>query len=470
MSPKDVLKFCKDERCEFVDIKFTDLPGQWQHITIPAAALDEAVLEGGLGFDGSSVRGWQPIQASDMLVRPDSATARLDPIPRHRTLSLIGDILDPITGQPYGRDPRHVARKAAAHLVASGVADTAYFGPEAEFFVFDDVRYDQTVNSAFYMVDSAGGAWNTGRDERPNLAYKPRPGQGYVPAAPADGLVELRREMVLELQKVGIRVERDHHEVATGGQCEIDIRYAPLLEQADTLQWFKYLVKNVARRNGKAATFMPKPLFGENGSGMHTHLSLWKGGAPLFAGPRYAGLSELALWFVGGLLAHAPALLAFTNPTTNSYRRLVPGFEAPVRLAYSSRNRSAAVRIPAYSASAEAKRVELRLPDGSCNGYLAFAAMLMAGLDGIENHTDPGEPLEGDLYRLGTEERGRARSLPGDLGEALAALEADHAFLLRGNVFTDDLLRTWLEYKREAELQPMRLRPTPYEFALYFDA
>jgi glutamine synthetase len=439
------------------------------HYSRPIQELDEATFEDGYGFDGSSIRGWQPIHASDMLVVPDPETARIDPFPRERTLHLIGNIFDPITREPYSRDPRHIARKAESYLMGTGVGDTAYFGPEAEFFVFDDVRFDQTRNSAFYLVDSEEGRWNTGRDEQPNLAYKPRYKEGYFPAPPTDSLNDLRNEMVLELMRVGIHVELQHHEVATAGQGEIDIRYAPLVEQGDNLQWFKYILKNVARRNGKALTFMPKPLFEDNGSGMHVHQSIWKKGVNVFAGEKYGGLSQEALWYVGGILRHAPALCAVCNPSTNSYKRLVPGYEAPVNLAYSSRNRSAAVRIPMYSTNPKAKRVEFRTPDPSCNGYLAFAAMLMAGLDGIENRIDPGEPLDKDIYGLSPEQLRGVPSTPASLADALDALEADHEFLLRGDVFTEDVIETWIGWKRKHEVDAVNMRPVPWEFALYFD-
>ncbi len=469
MDPKAVMEFARENECVFVDIKFLDFVGLWQHFTLPIQAFDESAFEEGLGFDGSSIRGWQPINASDMLVIPDPSTARIDPFPRDRTLSLIGNIVDPVTKEPYSRDPRYIAQKAEAYLKSTGIGDTAYFGPEAEFFIFDDVRFDQTRNSAFYFVDSVEGRWNTGRDEQPNLAYKPRYKEGYFPVPPTDALNDLRNEMVLELLRLGIEVELQHHEVATGGQGEIDIKYAPLVQQGDNLQWFKYVLKNVARRNGKTLTFMPKPPFEDNGTGMHTHQSIWKDGQNLFAGDKYAGLSEVGLWYIGGILKHARALCAICNPSTNSYRRLVPGFEAPVNLAYSSRNRSAAVRIPMYSTSPKAKRIEFRTPDPSCNGYLAFAAMLMAGLDGIENKIDPGEPLDKDIYGLSPEELANVPTAPSSLEEALNALEEDHEFLLKGDVFTEDAIQMWLEYKRENEVDPIRMRPTPWEFALYFD-
>ena len=469
MDAKTALEFAKENECKFVDVKFMDFVGLWQHFALPIQELHESVFDDGLGFDGSSIRGWQPIHASDMLVVPDAATAKIDPFPRERTLSLIGNIFDPITKEPYSRDPRYIAQKSEAYLKSTGLGEIAYFGPEAEFFIFDDVRFDQTRNSAFYFIDSDEGRWNTGRDEGPNLGYKPRYKEGYFPVPPTDALVDIRHEMVTELVRLGIEIEVEHHEVATGGQGEIDIKYAPLVQQGDNLQWYKYVLKNVARRNGKTLTFMPKPLFEDNGTGMHTHQSIWKGGENLFAGDKYGGMSQMALWYIAGILKHAPALCAICNPSTNSYRRLVPGFEAPVNLAYSSRNRSAAVRIPMYSMNPKAKRVEYRTPDPSCNGYLAFAAQLMAGLDGIENRMDPGEPLDKDIYGLSPEELEGVPSTPASLEEAIDALEQDHEFLLKGDVFTEDAIEMWINYKRENEIDPMRMRPTPWEFALYFD-
>ena len=468
-SPRDVLKFARDEDIQFVDFKFLDFLGSWQHFTIPASAFDEGVFEEGLGFDGSSIRGWQPINASDMVVKPDPTTARIDPFPRYKTLSLIGTIHDPITGEGYSRDPRFIAQKAEAYMRQTGIADTAYFGPEAEFFIFDDVRYDLKRQSSFFAVDSVEGAWNTGREEFPNLGHKPGYKGGYFPCAPVDSQVDLRAEMCLVLEKLGIPVEAQHHEVATGGQGEIDMRFDTMVHMGDNLQWFKYVVKNVARSHGKTVTFMPKPLYNDNGSGMHTHQSLWKDGQPLFAGDAYAGLSDLALYYIGGILKHAPALVALTNPTTTSFKRLVPGFEAPVKLAYSSRNRSAAIRIPMYSSSPRAKRLEFRTPDPTCNGYLAFAAMLMAGLDGIENRIHPGEPLDKDLYNLPPEEQLSVPEVPGSLEESLECLAQDCDFLLKGDVFTQDVIDTWIDFKLKHEVTPTRLRPTPLEFALYFD-
>ena len=469
MTPKEAVKFAKDHGARMVDLKFMDFPGLWQHFSIPISAFDEATFEEGVGFDGSSIRGWQAIHASDMLVVPDPATAVLDPFTAVPTLSLICNIVDPITREGYTRDPRAVAQKAEAYLRATALADTAYFGPEAEFFIFDDVRFDYRENSGFHQIDSVEGQWRTGAEEKPNLGYKARYKEGYFPVPPTDHFQDLRTEMVLTMEQVGIKVEAQHHEVATGGQAEIDMRFAPLTRMADHLMMYKYIIKNVARRRGKTVTLMPKPIFGDNGSGMHTHQSLWRDGRPLFAGSGYAGLSDLALYYIGGVLQHAKALCAFVAPTTNSYKRLVPGFEAPVNLAYSSRNRSAGIRIPMYTPDPKAKRIEVRFPDNTCNPYLAFAAMLMAGLDGIENKIDPGEPLDKDIYELEPEEMAGVPSVPASLEEALKELEADHQFLRKGDVFTQDVLDTWLWYKRTKEVDPVRLRPHPYEFVLYYD-
>lgn len=469
MTPQDVMAFAKEHNAKMVDLRFLDFPGIWQHFTVPISEFDESSFEDGYGFDGSSIRGWQPINASDMLVMPDPKTAVMDPFFQVPTLTLICNIVDPVTKERYTRDPRYIAHKAESYLRFTGIGDTAYFGPEAEFFIFDDIRYASAAHCGYYFIDSEEGIWNSGREENPNLGYKPRHKEGYFPVPPTDALQDLRTEMVLMMQQVGIQVECQHHEVATAGQAEIDMRFAPLVKMGDQLMWFKYIIKNVARRHKKTVTFMPKPLFGDNGSGMHTHLSLWKDGKPLFAGDRYAGLSEMALHAVGGVLRHAAALCAFTNPTTNSYKRLVPGYEAPVNLAYSSRNRSASIRIPMYSPSPKAKRIEIRFPDPSCNGYLAFSALLMAALDGIENRIDPGEPLDKDIYALSPEELASVPSTPGSLEEALKALENDHDFLLKGDVFTEDVIAKWLEYKRANEVDPVRLRPHPYEFMLYFD-
>jgi glutamine synthetase len=469
MTPKEVLAFAKEKGAKVVDIRFLDFPGVWQHFTVPMCELDESSFEDGFGFDGSSIRGWQPINASDMLVIPDPTTAKMDPFFEAETLVLIGNIVDPVTRESYTRDPRYIAQKAEAYLKSTGIGDTAFIGPEAEFFIFDEIRFESSRHRSFYEIDSIEGIWNTGRDEGPNLGYKPRHKQGYFPVPPMDKFQDLRTEMLLVLEELGIAVECQHHEVATAGQSEIDMRFQPLLLMGDQLMWFKYVLKNVATRNGYTVTFMPKPLFEDNGTGMHTHLSIWKDGEPTFAGDGYAGVSDTALYAIGGILKHARALCAFTNPTTNSYKRLVPGFEAPVNLAYSSRNRSASVRIPMYSASPKAKRIEFRTPDPSCNGYLAFSAMLMAALDGIENKLHPGDPLDKDIYGMSPEELADVPSAPGSLQEALAALADDHAFLLKGDVFTQDVIDTWIEYKTANEVNDVNLRPHPHEFFLYFD-
>ena len=456
---REALDWASQTRAVMVDLKFCDLLGTWQHVTLPVTAFDE-----GLGFDGSSIRGWQGIQDSDMLLMPDAASAILDPATEAPTLSLICEIADPITHQPYGKDPRGVARRAEAYLESTGIADTAYFGPECEFFVFDEVHYELGPNRSHYSVDSPEGYWNSGK---PGLGYTARLKEGYFPAAPSDTLHDLRTQMVLTLERIGIPCEFHHHEVASGGQCEIDLRFTTLTRMADQVMAYKYVVKNVARAAGKSVTFMPKPLFGDNGSGMHTHQSLWMHGTPLMADKSgYAGLSQLGRAYVGGLLAHAPALLAFCAPTTNSYRRLVPGYEAPVNLVYSQRNRSACIRIPMYSESPKAKRIEFRPPDSAANSYLAFAAMLMAGLDGIERGLDPGAPADYDLFE---DVDGDVPQVPGSLSEALDALEADNEFLLRGGVFSTELIETWIAWKREHEVDTVRLRPHPAEFALYFD-
>jgi glutamine synthetase len=463
------MEFAKNRGARILDLRFMDFPGLWQHLSVPIGELTDGLFTDGHGFDGSSIRGWQAINASDMLIIPDPDSARIDPFLKDPTLVMICDVVDPVTRENYSRDPRNIAKKAEAFLKASGTADVAYFGPEAEFFVFDDIRFDSTENSCYYFVDSAEGQWNTGRSEGPNLGYKPRYKEGYFPVPPMDSQQDIRSEMVLLMEEVGIQVETHHHEVATAGQAEIDMRFDSLVNMADKLQWYKYIIKQVARRHNQTATFMPKPLFNDNGSGMHTHQSLWKGGQPLFAGDGYSGVSQTCLHYIGGILKHAPALCAFVAPTTNSYKRLVPGFEAPVNLAYSSRNRSAAVRIPMYSPSPKAKRIEVRFPDPACNAYLAFAAMLMAGLDGVENRLDPGEPLDKDIYALSPAELSKVPSVPGSLEGALNALENDHEFLTKGDVFTQDVIETWLEYKRGREIDPVRLRPHPYEFKLYFD-
>jgi glutamine synthetase len=463
------LKMVKDHGVQMIDFKFMDFPGQWQHFSVPADELTESAFEEGFGFDGSSIRGWKPINESDMLIIPDPDTALIDQFIQAKTLSLICDVYDPITKEKYERCPRSIAQKAEAFLKSTGIADTVYFAAEAEFFIFDDVRFDTNEHSSYYHVDSIEGRWNSGRDEMPNLAYKPRYKEGYFPVPPTDHFQDLRNEMTKNLIDAGLQVEAQHHEVATAGQSEIDLRFAPLLQSADALLLFKYIVKNTARLHGRTVTFMPKPVFADNGSGMHVHSSLWKGGKPLFYGNHYANLSEMALYYIGGLLRHAPALCAITNPTTNSYKRLVPGFEAPVNLAYSQRNRSASIRIPMYSANPKSKRVEFRCPDPSCNPYLAFSAMALAGIDGIINKIDPGDPLDKDIYDMEPEELVNVPSTPGSLQEALHALERDHDFLLRGDVFTEDVIQTWINYKMEREVKPMALRPHPYEFGLYYD-
>ncbi len=460
---REALEWARETTAQMVDLKFCDLLGSWQHMTLPIRAFDESAFDDGLGFDGSSIRGWQGISESDMLLMPDASSAILDPFTEAPTLSLICEIADPITREPYARDPRRIAKKAEEYLRSTGIADTAYMGPECEFFVFDEVSYELGPNRAHYAVDSAEGHWNSGA---PGLGYTVREKEGYFPPAPHDTLHDLRTQMVLTLERLGIPCEFHHHEVASGGQCEIDLRYQPLTRMADQVMTYKYVVKNVAHAAGKSVTFMPKPIFGDNGSGMHTHQSLWKEGTPLMSDKSgYAGLSQLARAYIGGLLAHAPALLAFCAPTTNSYRRLVPGYEAPVNLVYSMRNRSACIRIPMYSDSPKAKRIEFRCPDAAANPYLAFSAMMMAGIDGIQRGLDAGEPADWDLFE---EDRGVAQ-VPGSLAEALDALEIDHEFLTAGGVFSADLIRTWIDYKRENEADVVRLRPHPAEFSLYYD-
>lgn len=470
MDVKEVLQLIKDREIEEIDLRFCDLPGLWQHYTIVPEILNEDSFEEGFGFDGSSIRGFKEIQESDMLLFPDPDTAFEDPFTKRRTLDMICNIADPLTGERYSRDPRYIAEKAEKYLKSTGIGDTCFFGIEPEFFVFDDVRFEQKMNGCFYSVDSVEGAWNSGRDEGPNLGYKPRSKEGYFPVPPMDSLHDIRSDMVAALRQVGINVEIHHHEVATGGQCEIDIRYDTLTQTADNLLKFKYVLKNVARANNKTVTFMPKPLFMDNGSGMHCHQSVWKGNRNLFyeAGT-YADLSKMAVYYIGGLLKHAGAVLALCAPTTNSYRRLVPGYEAPINLIYSMRNRSACVRIPAYSNSEKAKRLEFRPPDPSCNGYLALSAMLLAGLDGIQNKIMPPDPMDKDLYDLPPEEMANVASTPGTLEEALDALKNDYEFLLKGDVFTKDVIDTWIKYKWDNEVDAIRLRPHPYEFALYYD-
>ena len=468
MTAKEVMELAKKHKAVMVDLKFVDFPGTWQHFTIPIEELTDNVFTEGSGFDGSSIRGWQAINNSDMMVVPDPTTAVMDPFTSAPTLSMICNVVDPITRENYSRDPRHVSQKAEKYLKSTKIGDVSYWGPEAEFFIFDNARYDQTSNSGYYYLDSDEGIWNSGKDGT-NLGNKPRHKEGYFPVAPMDTQQDIRTEMIIELAKAGIPVEKHHHEVATAGQAEIDLRYDTLTKMADNMMMYKYVIKNVARRYGKTVTFMPKPIFGDNGSGMHTHQSIWKGGTPLFAGKEYAGISQLCLWYIGGILKHAPALAAFTNPTVNSYKRLTPGFEAPVNLAYSSRNRSAGIRIPMYSPNPKAKRIEVRFPDPACNPYLSFAAMLMAGLDGIENKIDPGHPMDKDLYDLEPHEAAKVKKMPGSLDESLRNLEKDHDFLLKGNVFTQDVIETWWTYKREKEIDAIRLRPHPYEFFLYYD-
>jgi len=470
MKPREVLAMCREKEVKAVDLRFADLFGAWQHITIPVGKLEEDSFTDGLGFDGSSIRGWQSINESDMLLVPVPDTAFVDPFATIPTLVMICEVQDPITREDYSRDPRHVARKAVNYLRSTGIADTCFIGPEAEFFVFDDVRFDHKPHEAFYHIDSNEGEWNRGRGGRPNLGATLRHKEGYCPCPPADQLMDLRTEMMQAMIACGIDVEAQHHEVAAAGQCEIDMRYQELVRMADQMCLYKYIVRNVARRHGKTATFMPKPIYGDNGSGMHIHLSLWREGHPLFAGTGYAGLSETGLHAIGGILRHAPALLALTNPTTNSYKRLVPGYEAPVNLAYSQRNRSAACRIPMYSASPKTKRVEFRCPDPTCNPYLGFAAILLAVIDGIQNKLHPGDPLDRDIYDMPPAELAGVPKAPASLAEACEALAKNGDFLLRGDVFTEDVLATWLAWKRDREIAPLRLRPHPYEFCLYFDA
>ncbi len=468
---RKLVRMAREHKVEFIDLKFTDLPGLMHHFTLPAKGFDEDLFLHGVGFDGSSIRGFQPIDESDMLLKPDMKTAFIDPFFKHSTLSFICNVTDPLTRHVYSRDPRNVAQKAERYLNATGIADTAYFGPEAEFYVFDEVRFDQTYNQGFYFVDSEEGFWNSGGNgTQPNLGYKPRVKEGYFPVPPMDSMQDLRSAMVKTLLEIGVNPEAHHHEVGTGGQAEIDLRYDKLLHMGDSMMKYKYVIKNVARNHNKTVTFMPKPIFMDNGSGMHVHLSLWKGGKNLFIqSGRYADLSETAEHAIGGILHHSASLLAFTNPTTNSYRRLVPGYEAPINLIYSQRNRSACVRIPMYSPTEKAKRIEFRTPDPSCNPYLAFAAILMAAVDGIQNGIKPPPPVDRDLYELPPEEKAKVKSVPGSLEDVLDAMEEDHEYLLKGDVFTDDLLSMWLDYKRKEEVDYVRLRPHPAEFALYYD-
>ncbi len=470
MNPRELLQSARDEGIKMIDLRFVDLPGLWQHFSISAKEMEEEMFEEGVGFDGSSIRGFQEIQESDMILIPDASTAFKDPFTAVPTLNIICNVKDPVTLQSYTRDPRYIAQKAENYLKSTGIGDTAFFGPEPEFFVLDDVRFDQSYNYGYYYLDSKEGFWNSGKEEDPNLGYKPRYKEGYFPVPPMDSLQDIRSEMVLLLEEVGIQVEVHHHEVGTAGQCEIDMRFDTLTSMADKFLKYKYIIKNVGRRHGKTVTLMPKPIFQDNGSGMHIHTSLWKAGKNVFYEPGgYADLSKTAIYYIGGILKHTPALLGFCAPTTNSYRRLVPGYEAPINLIYSQRNRSAAVRIPAYSRSEKAKRVETRFPDPSCNGYLAFAALLMAGLDGVQNKITPPDPIDKDLYDLAPADAANVKSTPGSLEDVLDALEDDHDFLLKGDVFTKDVIETWIDYKRTREVDAMRLRPHPHEFALYFD-
>lgn len=471
-SPQEVIEYAKAQKLQIVDLKFVDLPGTWQHFSIPITELEESLFTEGIGFDGSSIRGFQAIHESDMLLILDPTSATTDPVCNVPTLTVTASVFDPITREPYTRDPRFIAQKAERYLTKSGLATTSYWGPEAEFFIFDNIRFDQDSHSGYYFIDSDEGVWNSGRDQgTQNLGHRPRYKEGYFPVPPADMLQDIRSEIILRLIQANVPVEVHHHEVATAGQCEIDLHYGPLVTMADSIMMYKYIIKNVARSHGKTATFMPKPLFQDNGSGMHVHQSLWKDGTNLFVDPNgYAGLSELAKFYIGGLLAHSPALLALCAPTTNSYRRLVPGYEAPVNLVYSKRNRSAAVRIPMYSTNPKAKRIEFRPPDPAANPYLAFAALMMAGLDGIAKKIDPGAPMDVDIYELPPAEAKKIKQVPGSLGESLDALERDHDFLLKGDVFTPDVIETWLELKRKKEVDAVRLRPHPYEFYMYYDA
>ncbi|HYG71091.1 MAG TPA: type I glutamate--ammonia ligase [Actinomycetota bacterium] len=473
-TPKEVLALAKDSGAQIVDLRFSDLPGLMQHFSIPISQLSEDSFEDGLGFDGSSIRGFQEIQESDMLLVPDPDTAYLDPFTTHPTINLHCFVKDPVTGEMYTRDPRYIARKAELYLKQTGIADTSFWGPECEFYIFDSVRFEQNQHEGYYHLDAIEGVWNSGRDREldgsPNLGYKPRYKEGYFPLPPMDHYQDLRSEMVLNLEGVGISIEVHHHEVGTAGQAEIDIRYDTLLHTADNVMKFKYAIKNTARKHGKTVTFMPKPIFQDNGSGMHTHQSLWANDENLFWDEMgYAQISDMCRWYIGGLLAHAPALLAFAAPTTNSYRRLVPGYEAPINLVYSQRNRSACVRIPMYYKTPAAKRLEFRSPDPTANPYLAFPAMLMAGLDGIKNKTEPPDPIDKDLYDLPPEQSVQVKQVPGSLEEVIDALEADHSFLLEGGVFTQDVIDTWIEYKRKHEIDEVRLRPHPHEFHLYYD-
>lgn len=468
MTPKEVIQLAKEKGCKILDLRFCDFPGTWQHTSYPISELTEDCFEEGFGFDGSSIRGWQAINESDMLLKPQAETAFIDPFRDVPTMVILCNIADPTTGSDYTRDPRNIAKKAIAHMQSTGIADTCFIGPEAEFFVFDNVQYDSQRDTSFYSINSTEAIWNSGADEGPNLGHKIRLKEGYFPCPPTDTLMDLRTAMIMHMIEAGIPVECHHHEVATAGQCEIDMRFSDLISMGDMLMKYKYIVKSTAHAYGKTATFMPKPVFEDNGSGMHTHLSLWKDNQPLFAGDGYAGLSETALYAIGGVLKHARALIAFTNPTINSYKRLVPGYEAPVNLALSQRNRSASVRIPVYSKSPKAKRFEFRCPDPSANGYLVFSALLMAALDGIQNKIDPGQPLDVNIYDLEPEEAAKIPKTPASLEDALTALEADHEFLMKGDVFTSDVIETWINYKME-DVDALRLRPHPHEFMMYYD-
>jgi glutamine synthetase len=470
-SPREVIERAKSAGVQVVDVRFIDLPGTWQHFSLPLTELEEDTFTEGLGFDGSSIRGFQAINESDMLLIPDPDSATIDPVLKIPTLFLICDVKDPITGEMYSRDPRYVAKKAEAYLRSTGVADTSYWGPEAEFYIFNSIRFDQNAQCGFYYIDSDEGIWNSGQNgSQPNLGNRPRYKEGYFPVPPTDKLQDLRSEIMLKLIEAGVPVEVQHHEVGTAGQAEIDMKFTTLTRMADSMMVYKYVIKNVCAQNGYVATFMPKPIFQDNGSGMHVHQSLWKDGKNIFFDESgYALLSQEARWYIGGLLKHAPALLGLCAPTTNSYRRLVPGYEAPINLVYSRRNRSACVRIPVYSTSPKSKRIEFRSPDPSCNPYLAFSALMMAGLDGIKNKLEPPEPIDEDLYDLEPEEKAKVQSVPGSLAETLRALEADHKFLLEGEVFTPDLIENWIEYKWKREVEPVALRPHPWEFHLYHD-
>jgi glutamine synthetase len=469
MTPKDVIALAKENDVKVVDIRYMDFIGTWQHFSVPVGELGESAFEDGFGFDGSSMRAWQAIDNSDMIVIPDPTTAKIDPFFEIPTLVLIGDIHDPITREAYSRDPRGIAKKVENYLKTTGIGDTIYVGPEPEFFIFSNIRYSSEPNASFYEIDSDEAHWNTGRDEMPNTGYKIRPKSGYFPLPPHDKYQDMRTEMMLTLEDLGIAMECQHHEVATAGQSEIDLRFDSLLNMGDSLAWFKYVLKNVAVKHDHTVTFMPKPLYGDNGTGMHTHMSFWKDGAPLFAGNKYAGMSDMALHAIGGIMKHCKALCAITNPTTNSYKRLVPGFEAPIKLAYSSRNRSAAIRLPMYSGSPKAKRIEFRTPDPSANGYMAFAAIAMAMIDGIQNKIEPGDPMDKNIYDLPPEELAEMESAPGTLEEALMALKEDHEFLLKGDVFTKDVIEYWIDYKMENEVKEVISRPHPHEFYLYYD-